>query len=215
MLQGSLGVTGMLKLYGLQASNYYKMAKLALLEKGFEFDDVQTLPKQEQSFLSMSPMGKVPCLEAREGFLSETMAIMEFLEDINPEIPLFPEDSFERAKVRELMRVCELYIELPVSRLKAEVNSSGANKEQIINEIKPQIAKGLAALARVAKFEPYLAGPLFTYADIVAYHTFSFAEKVMKDVCGWNVMSEIEGLAEWQKTVASRPIVHNMDTSNT
>ncbi|MEH6528647.1 MAG: glutathione S-transferase family protein [Porticoccus sp.] len=204
----------MLKLYGLQASNYYKMAKLALLEKGFEFDDVPASPNQEQSFLSMSPMGKVPCLEAREGFLSETMAIMEFLEDINPEIPLFPEGSYERAKVRELMRVCELYIELPVSRLNTMANSPGANKEQVINEIRPEITKGLAALARLAKFEPYLAGHLFTYADIVAYHTFSFAEKVMKNVCGWNVMSEVEGLVEWQKTVASRPIVHNMDISN-
>jgi len=212
---GLSGGAGMLKLYGLQASNYYKMVKLALLEKGFEFDDVQTSPNQEQSFLSMSPMGKVPCLEAREGFLSETMAIMEFLEDINPEIPLFPQDSFERAKIRELMRVCELYIELPVSRLNTMANSPDANKEQVINDIKPEITKGLAALARLARFEPYLAGHLFTYADIVAYHTFSFAEKVMKDVCGWNVMSEIEGLAEWQKTVASRPIVHNMDTSNT
>jgi glutathione S-transferase len=210
----------MLKLYGFKASNYYKMAKLALLEKGFEFDDVQTSPNQEQSFLSMSPMGKVPCLEAREGFLSETMAIMEFLEDINPEVPLFPQDPFERAKVRELMRVCELYIELPVSRLNAisrpntMANAPGANKEQVINEIKPEIIKGLAALARLAKFEPYLAGHLFTYADIVAYHTFSFVEKVMADICEWDVMGEIEGLAEWKKTVASRSIVHHMDTSN-
>ncbi|MEH6616898.1 MAG: glutathione S-transferase family protein [Porticoccus sp.] len=204
----------MLKLYGLEASNYYKMAKLALLEKGFEFDGVPVSPNQEQSFLSMSPMGKVPCLETREGFLSETMAIMEFLEDINSEVPLFPEGSFERAKVRELMRVCELYIELPASRLNTMASIPGANKEQVINEIKPEITKGLTALSRLAKFEPYLAGHLFTYADIVAYHTFSFAEKVMKNVCGWNVMSEVEGLVEWQKTVASRPIVHHMDRSN-
>jgi glutathione S-transferase len=204
----------MLKLYGLETSNYYKMAKLALLEKGFEFNAIPVSPSQDQSFLSMSPMGKVPCLEAREGFLSETMAIMEFLEDINPEVPLFPEGSFERAKVRELMRVCELYIEVPASRLNTMANSPGANKEQVINQVRPEITKGLAALARLAKFEPYLAGHIFTYADIVAYHTFSFAEKVMKNVCGWDVMREVEGLVEWQNTVASRPIVHNMDISS-
>lgn len=204
----------MLKLYGLETSNYYKMAKLALLEKGFEFNAIPVSPSQEQSFLSMSPMGKVPCLEAREGFLSETMAIMEFLEDINPEVPLFPEGSFERAKVRELMRVCELYIEVPASRLNTMANSPRANKEQVIKQLRPEITKGLAALARLAKFEPYLAGHMFTYADIVAYHTFSFTEKVMKNVCGWDVMSKVEGLVEWQNTVASRPIVHNMDISS-
>ncbi len=203
----------MLKLYGLHASNYYNMTKLALLEKGFEFDEIRTSPSQESQYLTMSPMGKIPCLEAREGFLSETMAIMEFLEEVNPEIPLFPDDPFERAKVRELMRVCEFYIEHPVSRLKATVNTAGGNHDQIIDEIKPQIAKGLAALARLAKFQPYLAGELFTYADIVAYHTFGFVEKTMKSLCGWDVMDEVVGLTDWQKTVASRPIVHNMDLS--
>lgn len=148
----------MLKLYGLHASNYYNMTKLALLEKGFEFDEIQTSPSQESQDLTMSPMGKIPCLEAREGFLSETIEIMEFLDEVNPEIPLFPDAPFERAKVRESMRACELYIERSVSRLKATVNTAGGNHDQIIDEIKPQIAKGLKALTRLAKFQPLLSG---------------------------------------------------------
>ena len=35
----------------------------------------------------------------------------------------------------------------------------------------------------------------------------------MKSLCGWDVMDEVVGLTDWQKTVASRPIVHNMDLS--
>ncbi len=201
----------MLKLYGFHVSAYFNMVKLAMLEKGFEFDEVRSYPNQEDQFLSMSPMGKIPCLEAREGFLSETMAIMEFLEDINPEVPLFPADPFERAKVRELMRACELYVELPARRLYAGVFFGGTNHEQTVEEVKPQVARGLMALEKLAKFEPYLAGNKFTYADIVAYYTFDKVEKTMSEVYGWDVMSEIEGLRPWREQVASRPIVHSLD----
>lgn len=50
----------MLKLHGFSISNYYNMEKIALLEKGIEFEEVDTRPSQEDDYLSMSPMGKVP-----------------------------------------------------------------------------------------------------------------------------------------------------------
>lgn len=202
----------MLKLYGFHVSTYFNMVKLALLEKGFEFEEVRTLPSEQGAqFLSMSPMGKIPCLEAREGFLSETQAIMEFLEEINPEVPLFPYDPFERAKVRELMRVCELYIELPARRFYEGVFFGGTNEPQVIEKVKPQVTKGLAALGRLAKFEPYLAGDSFTYADIVAYYVIGVAAKTMAAVYDWDIMAEVEGLSEWRDMLSSRPIIHSMD----
>lgn len=205
----------MLKLYGFHVSPYFNMVKLALLEKGFEFDEIRSYPNQDEQFLSMSPMGKVPCLEAREGFLSETLAIMEFLEDINPEIPLFPSDPYERAKVRELMRVSELYIELPARRLYAGVFFGGTNHELTIEEVKPQVARGLRAFAALAKFSPYLAGNDFTYADIVAHYIFVVVEKTMKEVYDWDLMTEVSGLCPWRDRIASRPIIHNLDITIT
>ncbi|WP_461482611.1 glutathione S-transferase family protein [Porticoccus sp.] len=198
----------MLKLYGFHVSNYFNMVKLALLEKGFEFEEVRTYPSQEPQFLAMSPMGKIPCLEAREGFLTETAAILEFLEDVTPEVPLLPADPFARAKVRELMRVCELYIELPARRL-----YSGNNTQQTIDEVKPLVERGLKALGRLAQFGPYLAGRDFSYADIVAYHSFGAVARTMRMVYGWEVMDEVAGLADWYKAVANRPIVHQLDST--
>jgi glutathione S-transferase len=203
----------MLKLYGFHVSNYFNMVKLALLEKGFEFEEVRTYPSQEPQFLEMSPMGKIPCLEAREGFLTETSAILEFLEDITPELPLMPVDPFARAKARELMKVCELYIELPARRLYSGVFFGGNNSQQTIDEVRPLVERGLKALSRLARFQPYLAGAEFSYADIVAYHTFGAVEKTMQVVYGWSVMGEVAGLADWYKTVANRPIVHQLDST--
>jgi len=66
----------MLKLHGFSISNYYNMAKIALLEKGIEFEEVDTQPSQENDYLSMSPMGKVPCLETDHGCITEVDAIL-------------------------------------------------------------------------------------------------------------------------------------------
>ena len=64
----------MLRLHGFGRSNYYNMAKMCLLEKGLEFEEVNAPPSQEPDFLAISPMGKVPCLETEHGYLSEVFA---------------------------------------------------------------------------------------------------------------------------------------------
>ena len=71
----------MLKLHGFAVSNYFNMVKLALLEKGVNFEVVDVYPNQEESFLSRSPMGKVPVLETDAGFISETNVILDYIED--------------------------------------------------------------------------------------------------------------------------------------
>jgi len=70
------------------------------------------MPSQDAAYLAKSPMGKVPCLVTERGPITETHAILDYLEDLQPEPPLLPSDPFERAKVRELVQALELYVEL-------------------------------------------------------------------------------------------------------
>ena len=70
----------MLKLHGMSQSNYYNAAKMALLEKGAEFEEVKAFPSQKDDYLPKSPMGKVPCLETPQGFLSETSVIIDYVD---------------------------------------------------------------------------------------------------------------------------------------
>ena len=80
----------MYKLYGHAVSNYFNMIKLVLLEKGIEFEEVHVSPSQEEDFLRLSPMGKIPALETPQGVLTETVVALEYLEDAHPEHPLYP-----------------------------------------------------------------------------------------------------------------------------
>ena len=100
----------MIKLYGFTISNYFNMVKMALLEKGIEFEFIDTRPSQDESFLKLSPMGKVPCIETDNGYISEASVILEYLEDLGAGPSLMPSNPFERAKIRELIKEMELYL---------------------------------------------------------------------------------------------------------
>ena len=94
----------MIKLYGAPLSNYYNMIKVALLEKGLVFEEVLTPPSQDAGYLVKSPMGKIPCIETPNGFLAESIAILEYLEAVAPSPSLLPGNAFEQAKLERLLR---------------------------------------------------------------------------------------------------------------
>jgi glutathione S-transferase len=138
---------------------------------------------------------------------------MEFLEEIIPEVPLLPEDVFERAKVRELMSILLQHIEQPVSRLLDHADSGGTPDQAQVDQVAVEVEQGLDALSRLARFDPYLCGEDFSYADVIAYHSLDLVNSTMKKFGPWTVIDDMAGLADWRNTVATRPIVHQMDNT--
>lgn len=183
----------MIKLYGIPVSNYYNMVKFALLEKGLAFEEVSAMPSQEADFRARSPMGKVPCIETDHGCLSETTAMLGYLEAIAPNPPLLPRDPFAAAKVHELVKVIELYIELPARRHYGEIFFGAPRNEAAVAEVRPVMEKGLAAIRQLATMKPYLRGE-FSQADLYAAHSFVYAAPVCQAVYGWDIVAEVPGL---------------------
>ena len=101
----------MIKLYGFPISNYYNIAKAALLEAGAEFEDVRTVPSQKDDYLAISPMGKVPAMEVDGACLTEASVMVDYVAE-NLGGSLYPADPVAKAQVRELMRYVDLYIDL-------------------------------------------------------------------------------------------------------
>lgn len=194
----------MLKLHGFSVSNYYNMVKFALLEKGLTFEEVSAMPSQENDFKAKSPMGKVPCLETDQGFLTETTAILDYLETLAPSPALLPKDAFAAAKVREMVKALELYIELQGRRHYPEIFFGEARNPAAVTEAKPIIEKGLAAVKQLAKFKPFICGE-FSYADIVAAHTFIYVAPVCQAVYSWDVVAEVPGLKAAIDAANARP----------
>lgn len=199
----------MLKLHGLPISNFYCIAKQALLEKDIAFEEVFAVPSQEPAFLAISPMGKVPALETPAGVLTETSVILDYLEELRPQPALYPADPFRRARARQLIKMIELYVEAPAHSLVAAVFGGEVSAAQR-DSARPLMQRGLAALRRLAAFSPWLAGDEFSHADIFGYHAFTLSALVAGQVFDWDLTAEVPGLGEWMARMGERPITRRV-----
>jgi len=195
----------LITLYGFTLSNYVSMLKMALIEKELEFDWVDVKPSQENEYLAKSPMGKVPCIETEHGFLSETNIILEYIEETGSGIKLMPTDPFERARVRELMKEIELYIELPARTAFAEAFFGGTVSDEVKETAKKNLKKGIACLKRNGKFAPYVAGSEFTYADILLKYSLGLANRCAALVLDMDLLAELPEAKQLMATIGQRP----------
>ena len=201
----------MLKLLGFSASNYYNVPKLAMLEKGIEFEEVQTWTGADADFqpeyLDLSPMGKVPCLVTHEGPISESRCIVDYLEAAYPEPALVPTDPFERARVHELCVMIDLYLELPIRRTLPYVFSGKPVADRLRREVPPVVQKAAKALLRRTRFDPYLVGDRFTLADVAAIIHLPSARGLGKRAFGEDLLADVPGLDDYLARLEERETV--------
>jgi len=203
----------MLKLHGFAVSNYYNIVKHALLYKGIAFEEVPVSPDQSPALLAKSPMGKVPFLETEHGILTEANVILEYLDEAYPETPLYPTDAFKKAKVKQLLKSVELYVEDPAhSLVPALVGMELADSKK--EEANLRLDKGLPAFQRLASFSPYACGDTLTAADIFIYYAIKLAKTASKVVLKRDIVSEVEGLGNLmalldETEIAKRVIADN------
>lgn len=105
-----------LKLHNFFRSSTSTRLRVALNLKGLDYDYVPYSLRDGETrtpeYLAINPQGLVPTLEKNDGsFLTQSLAIIEWLEETHPEPPLLPKDPDERARVRALsyMIACEIH----------------------------------------------------------------------------------------------------------
>ena len=105
-----------MKLYNYFRSSASFRVRIALELKGLPYEYVPVhLVKGEHkadAYAKVSASGLVPTLELDDGqALSQSMAIIEYLDETHPEPPLLPRDAMGRARVRALAQLiaCEIH----------------------------------------------------------------------------------------------------------
>jgi len=201
----------MLKLHGFAISNYYNMVKLALLEKEIEFEQILTYPGQDDKCLARSPVGKIPALETDNGFLCETSVILDYIEQAYPQATsLMPTELFQQSRVKELIQITQLYIELPARRCFGEVFFGGETSEQTKEETRKDLLNGIRALQLRACFSPYIAGDSFTLADIVFIYSIDMACLVADKMFKTDLLENFVEAKELIEKLKQRPHVTNV-----
>jgi glutathione S-transferase/RNA polymerase-associated protein len=149
----------MLKLYEHPLSAYAMKAKMALLEKGLEFEAVVPGGLMDGTaggeFVDVSPRAEIPALIDGEVKVFDSTIILEYLEDKWPQPPLLPAGPAERARVRMIEDVMDsLY----------EPNNWGMMEVQRAKRATGPLADKLVAFARgnIEQLQRWLAGQLGT-----------------------------------------------------
>ena len=105
----------MLTLYDYWRSGTSHRLRIALALKGVEYTQVSVdliaAAQRSDEHLARNPQGLVPVLIADDETLTQTPAIIEWLEETYPDPPLLPKDAITRAKVRAIANViaCDIH----------------------------------------------------------------------------------------------------------
>ena len=201
----------MITLHGFAASNYYNLVKHVLLYKDLPFKE-NLLYASSEALLAISPAGKVPVITTDEGLeLSESSVICDFIEDTYPTTPLYPENAGERAVVRQIMKMAELYFELPSRRLIPYAFSGTAVPEPIAIEVRQVLSRGITALSRLSKFSPWVTGEELTMADIYLYYVNTIVSAFGSSQLNWDVLAEVPGMKEWNNAMSQSAIAQKVE----
>jgi glutathione S-transferase len=196
----------MLRLCGFHISNYFNKVRIAMLEKGLDFElDPTCRPSQKDDFLARTPMGKVPFLEVDGEHLVESQVICDYLEDAYPERPLYPRDPLARARVRELIAIMELHMELVARRLYRQVFFGGTISDEVKAAVETDLAKGVRAFRMRAKFDPYVAGSELTLADCAAAVHLPLVSLASRLAYGRDFLDSMPQVKPYLQLVGERP----------
>ncbi|NOX51358.1 MAG: glutathione S-transferase family protein [Gammaproteobacteria bacterium] len=118
------------------------------VDMGVETVMVNTLKGEQHSaaHLARNPFGTLPVLELADGsFLRESLSIIQYLEDKFPSASLLGDDLQSRAQARDLERIVETKIALPMSRYVHATNSplGFAPNAKVAAEIEASLPKAL------------------------------------------------------------------------
>jgi glutathione S-transferase len=168
-----------LKLHGHPLSSYCWKALIALYETGEDFEFVTVNlgdPTARGAFRSLSPLGKMPALEARERTLYETTTIIEDLARRHPR--LIPADS--AAEVRHWDRMFDLYCHNPMQRLVAYKLRPPGNPDRFgVAQGKAELSAFYDVAERHVAGRTWAAGEGFTMADCAAAPALHYADKIV------------------------------------
>lgn len=167
-----------MKLYTYFRSSAAYRVRIALNLKGLPYEamPVHLLrnggEQRHTDYLALNPAGLVPALEDGGAVLTQSLAIIEYLDETHPQPPLLPGDALERARIRALAQAiaCDIH---PINNLRVLqylTRELGASEEQKTAWYRHWVEEGLAAveamLVRSPRSGRFCVGDTPTLADI-------------------------------------------------
>ena len=163
----------MLRLYSYLRSSAAYRVRIALNYKGLEYRQipVNLLDDEQNSeeYLAVNPSGLVPALKRADGtIITQSTAILEWLEEQYPEPGLYPHDAASRAKARSLCNIiaCDIHPLNNLRVLKYLKDELKVSEDQKNNWYHHWIAKGFRSVEKTLSPGSYALGTTVSMVDI-------------------------------------------------
>jgi len=186
-----------------------RRVRIFLAEKGIQvpFEEVDIVKKvnRDEEFRRKNAHGTVPVLELDDGtFISESVAICRYFEEIHPEPPLFGADAKQRALIEMWNRRMEFNLLQPIAdtfRQQHDFFKGRIRQLPAYAEVQRLNAEdGLAWLDQELSARRFIAGDEFSIADITAVVAIDFG-RVSKIA----IKPDQTNLARWHAEISARP----------
>ncbi len=178
---------------------YVQRAAIALHEKGVPFERINVdLANKPDWFKAISPLGKVTLLKVGDDFIFESAAIIEFLEDSQPN-SLHPADPLQRAQHRAWIEfgsavLADLWGFYTAGDGEA-FRAKAAALRQKFERVESELGEG-----------PFFAGERFSLVDAVFAPAFRYFE-VFDRLGDFGILTGLPKVAAWREALAARPSV--------
>lgn len=193
-------------LYGLPLSSYTWSARLALVEKGVEFEMVEQFPHTPEQ-KAVHPFGKVPAMHHGDFHLYETSAILRYIDDAFEGPSLQPQTPEDRALMEQWISTINdnfydaMIRRLVLERLAPRISGRQADEEKVAGAL-PDIAYQLDLLDSVLADSEFVAGPKLSLADLLLLPIIAVVALTPE---GDDFLENRPHLGRWQKAMAARP----------
>jgi glutathione S-transferase len=198
-----------MKIYESHNAPNPRRVRIFLAEKGiqipYEEVDIVKAVNRGEDFRKKNPLSTVPVLELDDGtFISESVAICRYFEELHPQPPLFGSDAKQRALVEMWNRRMEFNILQPIAdsfRQRHDFFKGRIRQLPEYAEVQRLNAEdGLAWLDQELGAHRFIAGDQFSIADISAVVAIDFGR-----VSKISIKPDQTNLTRWHAEVSARP----------
>jgi glutathione S-transferase len=198
-----------MKIYDFAFAPNPKKLRTYLAEKGLsiatETVDITNGQNRQPEFLKKNPLGGLPVLELDDGsYLPESLAIIEYFEELHPEPPMIGKTAVERARVRATERVCELGVLSAVATIFQNTHPFMAGRlkqsPDTADNARTRLLSNLKALDDAIGSQPFVCGSRPTIADCTLFEAFEFAQ-----FAGVEIDPSLKNLHRWFAAFRERP----------